>query len=251
MLPLFDIAILVIVFLVTSIVGVITGSNSLVTVPVMFLFGIDEKVAIATNMFGLTFMAIGGTIPFVRKGTLDTKGLSPLVVLTVLGSAIGAALVGVITNSGLKLVVSAAMIAVVIFSLVKPKAREIDRPANVHRGLTFVLAFVLSIYGGLYSGGYVTILTVLLIAFYGLSYAESIASTKFLNVFSSGIATVIFMWQGLVDYRLGAILAVTMFVGAYIGAHFAAKLNERILKWIFLSTVFLLAIKLAFDIFSR
>ncbi len=163
--PLFDIAILVIVFLVTSIVGVITGSNSLVTVPVMFLFGIDEKVAIATNMFGLTFMAIGGTIPFVRKGTLDTKGLSPLVVLTVLGSAIGAALVGVITNSGLKLVVSAAMIAVVIFSLVKPKAREIDKPTNAHRGLTFVLAFVLSIYGGLYSGGYVTILTVLLIAF--------------------------------------------------------------------------------------
>ena len=249
--PLFDIAILVIVFLVTSIVGVITGSNSLVTVPVMFIFGIDEKVAIATNMFGLTFMAIGATIPFVRKGTLNTKGLSPMVVLTIIGSAIGAALVGVITNSGLKLVVSVGMVAVVLFSLWKPKTREIDAPAKVHRGLTFVLAFILSIYGGLYSGGYVTILTAVLIAFYGLSYAESIASTKFLNVFSSGIATIIFMRQGLVDYRLGAILAVTMFVGAYIGAHFAAKMNDRILKWIFLSTVFLLAIKLAFDIFAR
>ncbi len=59
------------------------------------------------------------------------------------------------------------------------------------------------------------------------------------------------MRQGLVHYRLGAILAVTMFVGAYIGAHFAAKMNDRVLKWIFLSTVFLLAIKLAFDIFAR
>ena len=249
--PLFDIAILVIVFLVTSIVGVITGSNSLVTVPVMFIFGIDEKVAIATNMFGLTFMAIGATIPFVRKGTLNTKGLSPMVVLTIIGSAIGAALVGVITNSGLKLVVSVGMVAVVLFSLWKPKTREIETPAKVHRGLTLVLAFFLAIYGGLYSGGYVTILTAVLIAFYGLSYAESIASTKFLNVFSSGIATIIFMRQGLVHYRLGAILAVTMFVGAYIGAHFAAKMNDRILKWIFLSTVFLLAIKLAFDIFAR
>ncbi len=249
--PLIDIAILVIVFLLTSIVGVITGSNSLVTVPVMFLFGIDEKVAIATNMFGLTFMAIGATIPFVRKGTLNTKGLSPLVVLTVLGSAIGAALVGVITNSGLKFIVSAAMIAVVIFTLVKPKTREIDEPVKIHRGLTIGLAFILSIYGGLFSGGYVTILTVLLIAFYGLNYAQSIASTKFLNVFSSGIATIIFMWQRLVNYRLGAILAVTMFIGAYIGAHFASKMNDRILKWIFLSTVLLLAIKLAFDILAR
>jgi len=247
----YDIAILVIVFLVTSIVGVITGSNSLVTVPVMFIFGIDEKVAIATNMFGLTFMAIGATIPFVRKGTLDTKGLSPLVVLTIIGSAIGAALVGVITNSGLKFIVSAAMIAVVIFTLVKPKTPETDQPPKIHRELTFVLAFVLSIYGGLFSGGYVTILTVLLIAFYGLNYAESIASTKFLNVFSSGIATIIFMWQGLVHYRLGAILAVTMFIGAYIGAHFASKMNDRVLKWIFLSTVLLLAVKLVFDIFAR
>jgi len=241
-------AILIFLFLVTTAVGVITGSNSLITVPVMFLFGIDEKVAVATNMFGLIFMSVGATIPFVRKGTLETKGLSPLVVLTLIGSAIGALLVGVITNSGLKLIVSAAMVAIVVFTLVKPKTREIEGEAKKNLPLTYLLVFALAIYGGLYSGGYVTVLTVVMVAFYGSTYANAIAVTKLLNVFSSVIATILFIHAGLVDFKLGAILAVTMFVGAYIGAHFASKMNEKVLKWIFLSTVMLLAAKLAFDL---
>src|SRR5687768_17266127 len=110
---------LTLLFFLTSIVGVVTGSNSLVTVPVMFQFGIDEKVAVATNMFGLTFMAIGGTIPFVRQRTIEFRKLTPLVVLTIAGSAIGALLVGLITNWSIKVIVSSAMIVMVTFTLVR------------------------------------------------------------------------------------------------------------------------------------
>jgi uncharacterized membrane protein YfcA len=58
------------------------------------------------------------------------------------------------------------------------------------------------------------------------------------------------MWQGLVYYRLGAILAVTMFIGAYVGALYAVKLNEIWLKRIFLITVLILAAKLLFDLLA-
>lgn len=58
------IILLILLFFITTVVGVVTGSNSLITVPVMFQFGIEPKTAIATNMFGLTFMAAGATIPF-------------------------------------------------------------------------------------------------------------------------------------------------------------------------------------------
>ena len=65
--------VLIVLFFITTVVGVVTGSNSLITVPVMFQFGIDEKVAIGTNMFGLTFMAIGATIPFLRAGRIEAE----------------------------------------------------------------------------------------------------------------------------------------------------------------------------------
>ena len=241
-------AALVILFFLTSVVGVVTGSNSLITVPVMFQFGIDEKVAVATNMFGLMFMAIGGSIPFVRSGSVDYRKVAPLVILTVVSSAIGAALVGLITNQGIKVIVTVAMVVVTIFTIFNRKSNGEKTVSGRSVTLSYVLTFLLGIYGGLYSGGYVTILTAVLVAFFGMSYLESIASTKIINVFSSAVATLVFMWQGLVDYKLGLVLGLTMFVGAYVGAHYASKMNEIWLRRIFLTTVLLLAAKAAWDL---
>lgn len=239
---------LILLFFVTSVVGVVTGSNSLVTVPVMFQFGIDEKRAIATNMFGLTFMAIGGTIPFLRQGTIEVKRLVPLVILTAIGSAIGAALVGMITNQSIRIIVSVGMIVVAVFTFFRRKGSAgLSGDGSPHSLIVAVLTFVLAIYGGLYSGGYVTILTAVFIAFSGMTYGQSIGSTKLINVFSSGIATLVFIWQGLVDYPLGIALGVAMFFGALVGAHYATRMNELWLRRIFLTTVLLLAIKTVYD----
>ena len=250
-----ELILLALLFCITSVVGVVTGSNSLVTVPVMFQFGIDEKVAIATNMFGLTFMAVGGTIPFVRQRTVEFSKLTPLIVVTVIGSAIGAAMVGMITNNAIRLIVSIAMIVIVLFTILRPARRNGSDGSSSGSAppsigvAAVVVTFVLAIYGGLYSGGYVTVLTAGLVAFAGLTFGQSIAATKLINVFSSGIATLVFMWQGLVDYKLGIILAIAMFIGAYVGAHYATKLNEIWLRRIFLTTVLLLAIKTIYDFF--
>ena len=113
---------LIFLFFVTSIIGVVTGSNSLITVPVMFQFGIDPRVAVATNMFGLTFMNVGATIPFLRQGIIDKKKVAPLVGITLVASAIGAGLVLLITPANIKLLVSIAMIAVTVFTLLKRDA---------------------------------------------------------------------------------------------------------------------------------
>ncbi len=89
---------MIVLFFLTSVIGVVTGSNSLITVPVMFQFGIDPKIAVATNMFGLTFMNIGATIPFLRKDIFEFRKIFPLVLITLVSSAIGALLVGLITS---------------------------------------------------------------------------------------------------------------------------------------------------------
>jgi uncharacterized membrane protein YfcA len=249
--PLSSLIVLAILFFATSVVGVVTGSNSLITVPVMFQFGVDEKVAIATNMFGLTFMAIGGTIPFVRQGSIKFEKLPPLIVLTLLGSAVGALLVGVLTNQAIRIVVFVGMLAVSLFILIRRDGSAADvetKPGFRGSGLIVpLLVFLLAIYGGLYSGGYVTILTEVFVAFSGMTFTESVGVTKFINVFSSGIATLIFMWQGLVDYKLGLVLAIAMFAGAFVGAHFAIRMSEVWLRRIFLTTVFVLAAKTLID----
>lgn len=237
-----------VIFFLTSVVGVVTGSNSLINVPAMFQLGIEPKVAVATNMFGLVFMAVGGTIPFVREKRIDYVRTWPLVSITLVSSALGAFLVGFMSGDGMKLAVTISMIAVILFTLIKRDAGvEVRTPGRFALPVTYSLVFLLGVYGGFYSGGYVTMLTAVCIGLYGMTYGSAVASTKLINVFSCGIATVIFMWQGLVNYKLGAILAVIMFAGGYVGAHFATKMNDTLLRRIFLAAVFLLAIKTLYD----
>ena len=75
-------------------------------------FGIEPRIAIATNMFGLFFMSVGASIPFLRQGKIEFKRLSPLIILTLIGSMLGALLVGWIASATIPIIVSIAMIAV-------------------------------------------------------------------------------------------------------------------------------------------
>lgn len=240
-------ALLVVLFFVTSVVGVVTGSNSLITVPVMFQFGIDPRIAVATNMFGLTFLSVGGTLPFVGTGHINRRYAAPLIICTLAGSLIGAALVLAVPAQRLPVVVAVAMLVVSVYTLVAHRPRRetaAEPPSRAMEVAAYVVTFGLGIYGGFYSGGYVTLLTAALVGLLRLRFVEAVASTKLINVFSSLAATLFFMWRGLVDYKLGIVLAIVMFLGAFTGARVVLKLNETWLRRIFVATVVLLALKI-------
>jgi uncharacterized protein len=248
-----ELAVLIVVLFVTSAVGVVTGSTSLVTVPVLMLLGVDPRVAVATNMFGLTFLSAGGAIPFLDTGSIDRRRLPSLAVLTVIGSVAGALLVFVVEPVALPAVISFAMIAVAVFSLVDGGARRSDgerRPER--RGAAYAATLALAVYGGFFSGGYVTLLTAALVALLGHTLVEAVSTTKVLNVFSSLVATVVFLARGAVDLRLGLLVAAVMFAGGYAGARIAVKLDEKWLRRVFFGVVVLLALKtLAYDVLWR
>lgn len=234
------------IFLFTSFIGVVTGSNSLITVPVMLEFGISPASSIATNMFALIFMSIGGTIPFLKGDILKQRKDIPLLsVLTVFGSILGALLVLIIPSDTMPLLISIFMIAVLIFSVINRNqgVEKKEQSSPIATKIGYALTFFLGIYGGFFSGGYVTTLTASFVGFLNMTFVEAVAVTKVLNIFSSLIATLIFMSQGLVDYKLGIILGVTMFFGAILGAKFALKLSNLWLRRIFIVTVVILALR--------
>jgi len=66
--PLPKLLILIAVFLLTSIVSVVTGSTSLITVPVMIQLGIEAHVEVATNLFPLIFLSVEEWLHFGKAG---------------------------------------------------------------------------------------------------------------------------------------------------------------------------------------
>ena len=242
-------------FFLTSIVSVVTGSTSLITVPAMLQFGIQPHSAVATNMLALTFMSIGGSLSFRGKNVFDYRRSPLLIVLTLAGSSSGALLLLIVPSQVMPLIISVFMIAVTVFSVVKrgagitPVERQVSRGAEV---AGYVATFLLGIYGGFFSGGYVTLLTAAFVALFGMTFVQAVAMTKLVNVFSSLVATLIFTWRGLVDYRLGILLGIIMFVGAFIGGHITLRVSNLWLRRIFLAAVIALALKtLLYDFLFR
>lgn len=243
---------LTIIFFLTSIVSVVTGSTSLITVPVMLQFGIAPRTAIATNMLALIFMSAGGTVSFIGKNVIDRTRLPLLIVLTLVSSLLGACLVLIVPSDTLPLLIALAMLAVAVFSMVQPQAGIVPAAGARSRAVEmagYLGTFALGVYGGFFSGGYVTLLTAAYVALFRMTFVEAVSMTKIINMFSSLVATLIFMWRGLIDYRLGILLGVTMFVGASLGGRIALKLSNVWLRRVFLAAVVLLALKtLLYDV---
>jgi uncharacterized protein len=240
-------AIIAVAFFLTSSISVVTGSTSLITVPVLIASGIEPHVAVATNMLALVFMSAGGSLPFAQKGVIERRILPLAIILTVLGSAVGAYLLLSIPTKALQLTIAVAMIAVAVFSLLRHDRESGQRSvSSASRTGGYVLTFALAVYGGLFSGGYVTMLTAVFVFLLGLSFLQAVATTKVINIFSSLVATAIFAIRGVVDYRLGFILGVTMFIGAVVGGQVAIRLSPVWLRRIFVVAVIALAVKMSF-----
>jgi uncharacterized membrane protein YfcA len=234
------------VFLFTAFISVVTGGRSLITVPVMMQLGIEPHVAVATNMLSLIFLSFGGTVPFLKGQIIPRKRLPALIGLTLIGSIVGALLLLIIPAKGMPIIVAAAMIVVAVFSMINRDV-GVSPDAGQHSGFSEVtgygLTFVLGVYGGFFSGGYVVMLTSVMAAFFGMTFLEAVAVTKLLNVFSSLVASAVFGLRGLIDWKLGLILGDCSFCGAAAGALVARRLSDQLLRRLFLAAVFILAAK--------
>jgi uncharacterized membrane protein YfcA len=229
--------------LATGAIGAITGGNSLINVPLMITVGMSPRQAVATNMFAVTFMTISATARFARAGMLKNRLLIPLGVLTFVTSAVGALIAVKLSETIVKLVVGVSMAALVIFIALQRGATP-PPPTHRRRVVGLIGTTLLGVYGGFFSGGYTTLMTVLCVVCFSLTMMESVAITKPVNLISCLAASLVFFGGGLIDLRIGLPLAGANLVGGWTGAHFALKGGDRFVRRLFLLTVAALAAKL-------
>lgn len=241
-----DLLTLCLIFFFTSVISVVTGATSLITVPALLAFGVPTTTALGTNMLALTTMSVGASIPFLQGDVLDRSRLPLLTALTLVGSVIGALLVFAIPQAWLPLIIAGAMLVVALVVLRPQPTPDMAAVRPPHRWqllLGYGLTFFLAVYGGFFSGGYVTLLTAAFLTTFQMPFLRAVATTKVINVASSLVATVIFAFRGAVDWPLGLMLSAVMYAGATVGAKWTLRLDERWIRRLFVITVLLLSFK--------
>ena len=233
---------------IVSAVSVSIGGTSLITVPVLICLGMVSKNAVATNMFALIFLSVSGAIGF-RKQIKPThyKMVGIFSILTILGSSLGANLILAIDKDVVKRVI-AIIICIIAGSFLFKRdlgIQERERKTSKVKFVTAaILVFILGIYGGFFSGGYVTLLSYVLIWTIGLNFLQTAFITKIFNIFSSLVACTFFYYHGLINFSVGIPLAFSMFLGAYLGVKLAIVKGNLWIRNLFIILAIVLAIKL-------
>jgi len=226
------------------------GGTSLITVPVLISLGMVSKNAVATNMFALIFLSVSGAVGFRKEMKVTRyKMLIFFSILTLVGSLIGATFVLAVDKDTLKKVI-AIMICIMTSSFLLKKDLGIqERKEKISKIGFFCGAFsifILGIYGGFFSGGYVTLLSYVLILILRFSFLQVAFLTKIFNIFSSLVACALFHYHGLIDFSVGIPLALSMSLGAFLGSKLAIAKGNLWVRNLFIIAIILLAIKLLF-----
>jgi len=233
-----------------SILGVVTGGHSMLTVPLMIFFGMPPAVAVATNRFANIFLAGSGAYKFYRNKKIPLQFTWPFIVASIPGGAAGALVVLHLSGDVIQKIIGAFMVLIVVVGLVSRQTGLADLESfdfsRLRMGFGLVIGFLIGIYWGFFGGGGMTLFILFLTLTFGLSFLQSVGTSNLAMGLSSLLAVIIFMVSGAVDFVVGTAMAVCMAGGAWIGAHWSIRVGNVWVKRVFTAVILILAVKLIF-----
>jgi uncharacterized membrane protein YfcA len=206
--------------LVGGVANAIAGGATLITFPAMLASGIPPVIANASNAVAVTpGHFIAAIADRERIPTFDRRFLL-LIVLSLLGAAIGAVLLLVTTDRTFILLVPLLVgAATLIFAFSRQIQAAISRRSGgkPHSFLAEALIVPATIYGGYFGGGLGVMLLAILAV---LGIRDVRAANVMKNMLATAVSAVtiaIFIWKGVVDWPHTLVMLVGAAAGGFLG----------------------------------
>lgn len=251
-LPFTTIALLSAVAFAAGVIDAIAGGGGLVTVPALLATELPTAMVFGTNKGAAVFGSGASLLRFWRARLVDGRRARVLFPLGFLGSLGGAALLSVMAPDVLRpLVLVLLVVAGVIVAFVRPPPAA-GRPADPRGGLkAAALALTIGAYDGFFGPGTGTFLIIGFVLVLRLSLQEASANAKVVNFASNLAALVLLAASGLVAWKVSVPMAIGQFAGGTVGAQFAVKRGDALVRRVVLLVVLALVGKLGYDFLTN
>jgi uncharacterized membrane protein YfcA len=238
--------------LVAGFVDSIAGGGGLITLPVLLNFGLDPKVALGTSKLQATCGSGSAAFHFAHAGTVDLKDCVRGFVITFIAAALGTLAVQQLNPSFLKRFIPVLLVAVAVYSLLKPQLGEKDIHPRMSR-LPFDVVFgvLLGFYDGFFGPGTGTFWAMAFMLGLGFNLTKATGYTKVMN-FASNIGSLIFfLLAGQVIFSAGIAMGIGQLLGARIGSRMVVKRGAKFIRPIFIAMVLAITAKLLYDAYFK
>ena len=214
---------------VAGVVNAMAGGGSLLTVSLLTVVGdLGGLVANGTNRIGVVTQNVASVAGYRSEGVSGLRRSVPVLLPALIGSLIGAyAVSSLLSDTAFERVFGILMVPLLVLSLWPPKARgtEIVWP----RALTVVVFFVIGVYGGAFQAG-VGLLLVFALSYAGLDLVNANAVKVVVIAALTVVAVPVFILNDQVHWGFAVIVAAGFAVGGWLGARWAVRGGERLIR---------------------
>jgi uncharacterized protein len=242
-----DITVLIIIFVITFLVRVITvtvGGGGLILLPMLIFFGLPPSTAIASNRFGATstFLSI---IKFHQHGQVKWKLGALLLLPVIIGAVLGSFVVVNIDQDLFKKIIGAVILISIPFLLFKKEIGLKEKILTKKKTIIgMFMALPLSFLGGMVAstGMWFNYLYLYL----GLTMLQTAATRKITGPAVAISSLVVLISAGLVHWPAAITMFVASALGAWVGAGLGVRAGNIWIKRLFILATLLGALKLLF-----
>ncbi|MEN9433703.1 MAG: hypothetical protein RLZZ422_1292 [Pseudomonadota bacterium] len=223
----------------------IGGGGGLITIPALLWAGLPPVQVLATNKLQSSFGSLTATINYTRQGYLKPSDYKVAIVLTFIGSALGALLVQQIDSSILSKIIPFLMIAFALYFIFAPALNDQDRQRRITLiGFGLTAGLGIGFYDGFFGPGTGTFFVMAAVLLLGLGIQKATGLTKLLNFTSNLAALIIFALHGEVLWALGILMGLGQIAGSFIGSQMASKHGAKLIRPVLVVVSLAVSIKL-------
>ena len=212
------------------------GSGTLITFPTLVLLGYPPVLANVSNNLGLVPGSASGAWGYRRELAGQATRVRWLAPASLVGGAIGAALLLTLPPEAFDAIVPALIVLALVLVVAQPwlKARLAARLEADAGGRPSTALVVGTLLAGVYGGYFGAAQGVLLISLLGILASDDLqrlnATKNVLSLVVNGVAAVVFLAVAEIDWTVAALIAVGSTIGGQLGASIGRRLSPVVLR---------------------
>ena len=221
--------IVVIGTVIAGAINTLAGNGSAITLTILTeMLGLPGNTANGTNRVGILMQTAAGGVAFYRNGRLDLRRSEWYLIFSCIGAVAGTIVAVRISNEQFRDVFRYLMIFMLFIILVKPERwlRETDTSRRPNWWIAGPLFLLLGFYGGFIQMGMGLFFLAAMVLGARFSIIDANALKSVVVGVIQVVAIAIFWYKGLIDWRIGAVMAIGQALGGYLTAHYASRLPK-------------------------
>ena len=208
----------------------VAGGGSFLTFPSLLFAGVDAIRANATSSVVLWPGGMASALAYRRQLAASRHRMGWLVLASLLGGGLGAwLLLWTPAPTFARLIPLLLLMATLLFTFSEPLLAGLRQRGGGELSFPVVacLQALVAIYGGYFGGG----VGIMMLALFSLLRSESIHTLNALKALlagaMNGVALILFVAKGAVDWDKGLVMMGGAIAGGYLGATFAQRIPPR------------------------